>query len=410
MFAIHLTRYVLREDRVCGLLEGEVVRFLKSLYERSGLILCALAIATVLVLCALKPQVRSVLVAYDFGSQMFFEHQPLYDLKRAMGYLYAPAFAALYLPFYELGPTVGGLLWRVLGVGLLTAAVFTQAKKLDPEKDGWIVSLGLFLALPLSLGAVRNGQSTILLTAACWFLTMSALDNKRWQTLLWSFAALTAKPTAIVVILLIAALRPRLIPWIVGAVALMLAVPYAFAPAEYVNAQHLEFFQLLTSMSSNSAREAFEAADFTGILAAAGISITGPAAMIVRLSVAAIVLGAVFRLDRENEPLHRFVIFLIAAYYMTVFNPRVESNTYVMVAVPLGLAVAYLKTREPTSYVPTALGSMLFLCGWTGIDADLHAALNPWFKPMMVTLISVPLLFCLLQKVATLKLSIGKRI
>ena len=104
------------------------------------------------------------------------------------------------------------------------------------------------------------------------------------------------------------------------------------------------------------------------------------------------------------------MIFLIAAYYMTVFNPRVESNTYVMVAVPLGLAVAYLKTREPTSYVPTALGSMLFLCGWTGIDADLHAALNPWFKPMMVTLISVPLLFCLLQKVATLKLSIGKRI
>ena len=142
---------------------------------------------------------------------------------------------------------------------------------------------------------------------------------------------------------------------------MMLAVPYAFAPAEYVNAQHLEFFQLLTSMSSNSAREAFEAADFPGILAAAGISITGPAAMIVRLSVAAIVLGAVFRLDRENEPLHRFVIFLIAAYYMTVFNPRVESNTYVMVAVPLGLAVAYLRTREPTSYVPTALGSMLFL-------------------------------------------------
>lgn len=379
-----------------GFSAGAVMHVGKLLSERIGLVVWSVAIGATLVIAALKPEIRSVVVAYEFGTSQFLAHQPLYDLNRAMGYLYPPAFAALYQPFYELGPTVGGLFWRILGACALTAAVFAQAKRLAPEKSVWISSVALFLALPLSLGAIRNGQSTVLLTAACWFLVIAAMDNRPERFLLWAFAALLAKPTAIVVLLLVCAVRPRFIPWAVVAIASIVAIPYAFAPAEYVNAQHAEFFRLLTAMGNNGAREAFNAADFTGILSAAGVTVEGTVATAIRIAMAAVVLSLVWSLDRKSELQSGFWLFVLAAYYMTVFNPRVESNTYVMMAAPVGLAIAYLKDRNPSSPLPIIFGSALFLAGLTGVNADLHSALNPWFKPLLITIIIVPIAYKLL--------------
>lgn len=381
-----------------GFIGGAVMQLFKPLIDRAGLILWSVAIAATLLVAAMKPDVRSVVVAYEYGTSQFLAHQPLYDLNRAMGFLYPPAFAALYWPFYELGPVLGGLLWRTIGVCALTAATITQARRLDFQNGRRIASLAIFFALPLSLGAIRNGQSTVLLTAACWFLVMAAMDDRPGRVLLWTLVALLAKPTAIVVVLLVCALRPCSIPWTAAAIVALFVVPYAFGPVEYVNAQHAEFFRLLTSMGNNSAKEAFEAADFTGVLSAVGFQIDGNTATAIRLAMAAVVLSVVWALDREPEPQSGYLLFLFAAFYMTVFNPRVESNTYVLIAAPLGLGIAYLKDRKPSSMLPTVLGSVLFLAGLTGINATFHSLLNPWFKPLMTTLLVIPVVYKLLQK------------
>lgn len=378
---------------------GSIVQSFKALYQRSGFVLWFLTVVTAVCLAALKPLSHSVLPAYEFGTAMFQAGRPLYDLNSAMGYLYTPAFAALYTPFAWLGSAVGGTAWRLLGVSLLTFAIVKQARVFDKTNAVEIASLAFFLAIPLSLGAIRNGQATVLLTAACWLLTLSALDNRRAETVLWALVALIAKPTAIVMILLVGAARPRLIPFLLLAICLVFAIPYAFAPADYVNAQHAEFFTLLTSMGA-SRSGTFRAADFTGFFAGLNVTLPTGVAVVLRMIAAGAVLLASLWLARKNDrQLCAFVIFLLAAYYMTVFNPRVESNTYVMLVAPTALAISLMRVRDGTWTLPLFLGAVVFMCGWTGIDRNLHAALNPWFKPLVMTLVLLPVFHWLYRQV-----------
>lgn len=378
---------------------GAVVHSLKALYERGGFLLWFLTIITVVCLAAFKPLSHSVLPAYEFGTAMFQARRPLYDLNSAMGYLYTPAFAALYAPFAWLGSGMGGTAWRLLGVGLLTVAIVKQARIFDRSKSVEVASLAFFLAIPLSLGAIRNGQATVLLTAACWLLTLSALENRRADTVLWALVALIAKPTAIVMVLLVGAMRPRLIPFLLLSIGLVFAIPYAFAPADYVDVQHAEFFRLLTSMGANSSA-AFEAADFTGFFAALDVSIPAGVTIVLRLAAAGGVLLASLWLDRKGDrQLSAFAVFLLAAYYMTVFNPRVESNTYVMLVAPTALVISLMGTMEETRNLPLILGTVIFTCGWTGINRGLHAALNPWFKPLAMTLVLIPVLHWIYRQI-----------
>ena len=60
-----------------------------------------------------------------------------------MGYLYTPAFAALYAPLFKLGPQAGGLVWHVLGFAVLTFAAIRQVRKLG---GGGVLVFGVALA------------------------------------------------------------------------------------------------------------------------------------------------------------------------------------------------------------------------------------------------------------------------
>ncbi|QAZ46758.1 glycosyltransferase 87 family protein [Mesorhizobium sp. Pch-S] len=387
-----------------------MVQVSHALYERIGFLVWTISTVVILAIAAMQPEVRSVLVAYDFGTQMFYSGGNLYNLESTMGYLYAPGFAALYFPFYAAGPIVGGLLWRCLSVGMLTWVVFKQAKRLDATNSTEMASFALFIALPLSLGAIRNGQATILLTASCWMLAMSALDGRRSATTLWAFIALLAKPSAVVVILLVGALRPKMIPNLAIAFLLVFAAPYAFAPADYVTAQHLEFFKLLTSMSHTES-DFFRPADFSGVLTAIGVDVPANIILLVRLAAAGVVLAFVLWIDREGDTKRTaFAVFLLAAFYMNVFNPRAESNTYVMLAVPLALAVSYMRLGKQPLWPIYAV--VIFGAGLTGLDGHLHAILNPWFKPLVLTPVTIAAVWWLsVSKSATaFKTSMQERI
>ncbi|WP_296745889.1 glycosyltransferase 87 family protein [Mesorhizobium sp.] len=364
----------------------------KPVFDRLGLLLWIGAFLIVLVLAWWAPDVRSVVSAYRHGSEAFVAGQPLYKVHVAMGYLYAPAFAALFVPFVKLGPSAGSVLWHTLCFGVLTLAAARQVRKIGGQDQMWLLSYALFLAMPMALGAIRNGQSTILLTGACWLLTLSALEGRRAEPFFWACVALIAKPTGLIMLLLVGALRPRLIPWLVLAVLVVLVIPYAFAPVGYINDQYRDFFQMLTSMAVD--REGpFAPADFTVPFAMIGLPIPEFDATVVRIVAALLALSAVLWFDRKAEPdVAGIAIFLAATFYMCVFNPRVEPNTYAMIAVPAGVAIAYLWREEQGSTLAKVLATTLFLSGLTSIERHLHNFFHPWFRPVVVTVIACTLI------------------
>lgn len=375
------------------MLWGVLMTMSKPVFDRLGLGLWIGAFLVVLVLVLLAPDARTVSLAYRYGSQEFLAGRPLYDIQSEMGYLYAPAFAALYVPILKLGPQLGGLVWHIIGFTVLTFAAMRQVRKLGGGELPWLLSFGLFLALPMALGAIRNGQATILLTGACWLLTLSALEGRRAETFFWASVAIIAKPTAIIMLLLVGALRLRLIPVLVMAVLFVLALPYAFAPAAYLNDQYRVFGQMLTSMAVDNTSH-FVPTDFTAPFTKMGLPIPEFGATIIRIVMALFTLSMVLWFDRKLErgPAG-LAIFLTATLYMCVFNPRVEPNTYAMIAVPAGLAIALLWREERGGVLASVLSVVLFLTGLTGVDRHVHDFLYPWFRPIAVTVIAGSLIW-----------------
>lgn len=340
-----------------------------------------------LVLALINPDARSVVVNYRQGSAMFLAGEPLYNVDTAMGYLYSPAFALLYVPFHELGPYLGDFLWRLLGFSVLTFAAVRQTQVIGDEKPLWLLSCGLFLAIPIVAGALRNGQATILLAGACWLLVIAALENGWLRTLLWAAVAIVAKPTAIVALLLAGALRPRLVHVLVLAVVAVIALPYAFAPHSYVTQITRSFFALMDIMSSGKSQN-FTPADFTAPFTAIGIIIPTPVATVIRAVAALATLAAAFHFVRTGERrTAALVIVVLASFYMCLFNPRSEGNTYAMLAVPFGLSISLMYRREGWAFVPLVLGGLLFLTGFSAVHPLLHRFTELWIQPTMCTVV-----------------------
>ncbi|AMY02274.1 glycosyltransferase 87 family protein [Mesorhizobium ciceri] len=365
----------------------------KPVFDRLGFGLWIGAFLVVLALVLWSPHTRTVWQAYIDGSEALQAGLPLYDTQSEMGYLYAPAFAALYTPIVKLGPHLGGLFWHSIGFAVLTYAAMRQVRKLGGGELTWLLSFGLFLALPMAVGAIRNGQATILLTGACWLLTLSALEGRRAETFFWASLAIIAKPTAIIMLLLVGALRLRLIPVLVLALLFVLALPYAFAPAGYLNDQYRVFIQMLTSMAVDNTSH-FVPTDFTAPFTTIGLPIPEFGATIVRMVMALFTLSAVIWFDRRLEQgKAALAIFLTATFYMCVFNPRVEPNTFAMIAVPAGLAIALLWREERGGVLASVLSTTLFVTGLSGVERHVHDFLFPWFRPVAVTFIAGSLIW-----------------
>ncbi|RWD74746.1 MAG: DUF2029 domain-containing protein [Mesorhizobium sp.] len=364
----------------------------KPVFDRLGFWLWVGSFLIVLGLALWSPDARSVVHIYRHGSEAFLAGEPLYQVEVAMGYLYAPAFAVLYVPLLKLGPYLGNVLWHMLGFGVLTFAAMRQVRKVGGEEQTWLLSFGLFLALPVSLAALRNGQATILLTGACWSLTLSAVEGRRAECFFWALLAIIAKPTAIIMLLLAGALRPRLIPALALAVLVVLVIPYGFASTDYINAQYHDFFRLLTSMTVDPTGP-FVPADFTAPFTRFGMPIPESVATIVRVVAGLLTLWLVLQFDRRlDSNLSGLAIFLAAAFYMCVFNPRVEQNTYAMVAVPAGLSIALLWREKGAGAMRWFLATLLFVTGLTSVDLRLHDLFHLWFRPLSVSIIACVLI------------------
>ena len=113
-----------------------------------------------------------------------------------------------------------------------------------------------------------------------------------------------------------------------------------------------------------------------------------------RVITALMTLSAVRWSDRKLEPeTAGLAIFVVACFYMCVFNPRVESNTSAMFAIPAGLAIALLWQEERGGPLRVVLMTLLVLGGMSGISRSSHEFFSPWLRPIIASLISCALIW-----------------
>jgi glycosyl transferase family 87 len=323
----------------------------------------------------------SITPAYRIASESFMRGDSLYpDVSGPIaGFLYLPGFAVAFMPFDWLGPWIGDAVWKATGLALLTYAAWSSCREMHRDIRVRVLSVAFALSIPLLAGSFLNGQSNIHLAAACWLMTLSAFREKTTGVLFWTGAAILAKPLAIVMILLIAALRPRMIPALAGGIVWAIGLPLIAADGQYVLSLYRDCWKMLTTMAVS---ERFTTADFTAVILRLGWSLDLGLIAIIRciaaLAAWAIALWISFRLPRNAAVLG---VMIIGASYMCLFNPRAEGLTYSILALPCAMVIGvYL--YEGRARVLWAMAAVtMVVVGSNGISIGILNLTRYWFKP-----------------------------
>jgi alpha-1,2-mannosyltransferase len=325
-----------------------------------------------------KPEFRSVTSAYRNASENWFAGRDIYPQREGeMNYL--PQFAILFSPFAQLPKAAGDILWRLLQMGVFVSGLRRLATMIQPGRTDLFLLVSI-LAAPGAFDAVMNGQSNLLLAGAMGHAAVDLLRHRFWAVAGWLIAGLIAKPIAVVMVLLLAVTDRAVIPWLLGGMALIALSPLAFDAWPTVAGSYSAWFhQLLLIAPSEEPR--FE--DLAGLLRVLGCHLGPGVWFVLRVTAGAAILGAWWIGSRRLEGPHRVLTFLgLSAGYLMLFNPRTESNSYVILAPVIAVLAARFLAVE-SSRVGWMLAALALALGNAGMGNPIWPLTKLWLKPVV---------------------------
>ncbi|MCX7887990.1 MAG: glycosyltransferase 87 family protein, partial [Verrucomicrobiae bacterium] len=308
-------------------------------YRRVALLLWGVPLLAITVMVVRRPTHRSVTPVYHRCVQHWMSEAPLY--ANPLEYNYPPCFPLVFAPFRWLPAPLGDVLWRWMAWVLIATGLWKLLR--GSEREFLAASA---LAIPLSLGALRNGQANALL-AGLLLHAAAALQRERWmQAAFCAAVAAAVKPFALAFGLLAILLYRKTFWPLVAGLCVAALLPFAFGSHGYVVGEYRAFVANLGACA-NPAEHRF--ADVAGLLRSLGVELS-PAVSAVARTVAAVAVALLWGVTapRLTEPSRACWLLLLAVTYLMLFNPMTETNSYVLAAP--AMAVWSVHTlREPAT-------------------------------------------------------------
>jgi hypothetical protein len=349
---------------------------------RNAWIAWALLIVGVCALVTASGNRRTVTPAYRGAAQSWFAGEDLYD-DTGRGFLYLPQSAILFSPLAYLPFPVAEVLWRVINIGVFVWGVRRLAGLVERDLGVSAFPLISIFAGPLALACCRNGQMTLAM-AGLMMLAVAMCAERRWNAAAIALgAALALKPLAIVLWLLAAAIHRPLRGRLAVAGVLVALLPFATQWPNYVWRQYADCLGMLGSAAQLGANQQW--AQFFGMLGCFGVDAPPMLQTLTRLAAAGATL-ALCLLARKRLPQATAdaYLYVLAATYLMLFNPRTENNTYAMLGPALGVLAAPIILVERRKWAALLLGFIAF--GTLG-SYEIGKLLTPgsvvWLAPAM---------------------------
>jgi alpha-1,2-mannosyltransferase len=316
---------------------------------------------------------------YRGASQQWWAGKGLYVNNRnrgSDGFLYLPQFALAYTPFAALGFPVGDIAWRALGLGLFVAGLWRISGIASIERRFYIFALMTVGTLPPALASLRNGEANLHI-AGFMLQTAAEIRYQRWsRAAVWLSAGIVAKPIMLVMALLSAAIYRPIIWRLALGIAVILVMPFAFGHPHYVAAQFHEYLSVMNLASNPPDLYC----NIRGLFGKIGWVMSRRVFRSIAITAAGATLGLCLLAQRRwAEPVRVFLILGFAACYLMLFNPKTESNSYVILSPIIALPAAVLVGLLDRPRAAAALYCLLFLliC-----DAWAYRATENWLKPI----------------------------
>jgi len=222
-------------------------------------------------------------------------------------------------------------------------------------------------------------------------LTALALRDQRWNlaALLLSLS-LVLKPIALAPWLLAFAVLPAMrIPLLTGLSGLTL-VGFIHPNPSYAWGQWIEFF---VKLGHSYTPENLRVSDIFGAIDRAGVQIPPILEKAVRASACLAALAWVWQSSqKQGLPGASWALWVATGLVFTVFNPRAETNSYVLISPLLAYAaISYWREVKVGRWKGIILAAACIGLMCDGMGLLIYKATDVWFKPLIVFLVS-PLL------------------
>lgn len=352
------------------------------------------AIITVSVLW--NPGFRSIYYLHPEAARNWWAGRPLYS-DGIDFFQYLPQSAILHTPFALLGSPIGDVMWRWLGMGLMLLGLRRMAPLVAPERSSAAFAVMALLTLIPSLSSIQNGQPNLQVAGVMLHAALDLATGRVGRGAMLLVLALVVKPVALVLVLLCGALftplRRRLALWI----AIVALVPFFTQAPGYVVDQYAG---ALAKMLRAAQPDRNTFTDLNGIWwTLTGDSLDRGVLLLVQVAAAlgTLLLGwiAVARRSAAEAPL---AVWLLACLYLMLFNPRNESNAFVIVAPALAaFAAQRLVGSAPDRRAGGAAALAAVLLGATGLTGPLNSLTTPWLKPAIVAVFALVAVRALLR-------------
>lgn len=307
--------------------------------ERVAWAIWGLVFSVFTIVSIFRPGMREVLHVYRNASAAWLSGQEIYP-----GIDYPPTFVILFTPFAKMPLAVSEILWRALGMGIYVSSLWRLARVVEPGPRKLFFLVSIF-SLQAALGSIKNGQTNLLLAGAMAHASIDWATARRRAAVSWLIVATVAKPIAIVMILLLGAADIPLIPWIAGGLLLAGAVPLIFDPWSSVAHQYHAWCGDILGIAS-SGENRFD--DVNGLFRTLHVDVPAIWMVLLRILAAALTLLIWLVVSRRmGHPQRALMLFSLSAAYLMLFNPRTESNSYVILSTAIAaLAALFLVVQR----------------------------------------------------------------
>jgi len=367
----------------------ELWEFLRSIPPvrclRIALLIWIVYAGIISALVAYNPSGRSATLEYQRATNNWWSGKTLYRSRN--GYLYLPQFALLYTPYELLPDRIGEPLWRLTCIASLAWAIWAAASQLAPDKKEAVFVIATALVLPSTFASARNGQVNMPL-AALFVLTALALARERWwPAAIFLALTLVLKPISLAPILLCGVLYPRLRLPLFGSLVVAALLPLAHFHPNYAAGEYGAFFHNLQQAGNPKGRSW---CDFAGMLRVAGIDLPAFAQLAIRALAGVLTLGLCWKVSKGADRLRAaFTVLLLSTIYLMLFNPRTETNSYVI----LGAFIAIWAAVEGLVYRRLQLAGWLtllaLLLGTENYGWPIFPMTNLWAKALATSVLGI---------------------
>jgi hypothetical protein len=348
-----------------------------------------LVLAVVIVLrTVIAPEKHTIFPILAGAAGHWWANQPLYADYAPIDYFrYPPPFAVAFTPFWALGPSAGGVVWSLLGIGVFVLGLWRFLRDVNPS--AWTPARqGAFLALG-ALGAIPglwNAQSNALAVGLL-LLGATAVVRRRW----WTAAALLAasvvlKLTPLGPALLLCALDARRLPArFVLLVAAGLCLPFLTRPPVVVIDYYREWFAQMAATGSErwpGFRDAWTVwlvlrdvlqGRFRVPPLRAPID-SGVYRAVQLLTAGAALAWCIWQRRRTDDPRRRTTLVLAAGLaWLMLFGPAVEHATYAFLTPVLNWALLEQEAARRGRWLCIAAFVLVMFLGWEAVATWLPA-------------------------------------